>query len=127
MLDSLESELFGVEPAQLNDPKFEVDRTFQGEEALARVAKSLAEGRPYSLAFIDMRMPPGWDGMRTIEEILDIDPELPLVTCTAFSDYTPEQVVERIGLTEGYLFIRKPFEPTDIRRIVDRMARVMAA
>src|SRR5580700_1797307 len=71
---ALELELFG-ETAKLpmeagasdDGPVFEMDSAYQGEEALAMVERAVAEDRPYPMAFMDVRMPPGWDGIETTE------------------------------------------------------------
>lgn len=122
----LEASLFG-ESAAASGPKIQLDTAFQGEEAAKMTARALAENRPYSLAFVDMRMPPGWDGLRTMEEMKKIDPGVNFVVCSAYSDYTPDQVCQRLEIRDGILFIRKPFDPADVRMIAGRMsARVPA-
>ena len=50
------------------------------------VKRALAENRPYAMAFVDVRMPPGWDGVETIARIWEVDPELQVVVCTAYAD-----------------------------------------
>src|SRR5678815_957283 len=52
--------------------RIEVDSAFQGEEALARVEQALQAKAPYAMAFVDMRMPPGWDGLETIHRLWKI-------------------------------------------------------
>src|ERR1051325_1173426 len=65
--DSLAASLFDDEtPVPASDSPFEVDLAWQGQEGLEKVRSALAEGRPYALAFVDGRMPPGWDGVETI-------------------------------------------------------------
>ena len=63
---------------------FELDSAYQGQEALEMVKQALAENRPYAMAFVDVRMPPGWDGIETIARIWEVDPELQIVVCTAY-------------------------------------------
>ena len=64
-----EALLFGDSPETEEDVHFEVDSAFQGQEGLDRVVEARANGCPYSLAFVDIRMPPGWDGVETLEQI----------------------------------------------------------
>ena len=78
--------------------------------------QALSEGRPYATAFVDMRMPPGWDGVETIEHLWEADPNLQVVICTAFTDYTWEQTVARLGKTDRLLIVKKPFESLEIRQ-----------
>ncbi len=84
-LGQTENLLFGTlstTPAQ----HFELDSAFQGREALDKLEAALANDRPYAMAFIDMRMPPGWDGLETIERLWQVDPKLQVALCTAYSD-----------------------------------------
>src|SRR5581483_2639327 len=61
-LDDLESVLFENTAPRTASSLFEVDSAYQGQESLEMVKQSLAEDRPYAMAFVDVRMPPGWDG-----------------------------------------------------------------
>lgn len=122
-LTSLESELFGppdppkapvgVQPAVT----FHVDCASQGAEALALVQAAVAAGATYAMAFVDMRMPPGWDGLRTIEELWRVDPDLEIVICSAYSDYTDQDIAARLGTTDQVLFLDKPFNATEVRQL----------
>ena len=93
-------------------PMFQIDTAWQGEEGLAYVKHALAEGAPYALAFVDIRMPPGWDGIKTIHNIWKMDKNIQIVICTAFSDYTWEETVEELGITDNLLILKKPFDFT---------------
>src|SRR5690606_31488412 len=79
---------------------FQIDTADQGEEGLALAQHALAEGRPYAMAFVDGRMPPGWDGVETIEHLWQACPDLQVVLCTAFSDYSWNAVVRRLGFSD---------------------------
>jgi diguanylate cyclase (GGDEF)-like protein len=95
---------------------FEIDSAYQGEEGLQMVQKALEEGRPYALAFVDIRMPPGWDGVDTVRRIWEVDPEILIVICSAYSDYSWEQMVEHLGRTDRFLILKKPFEQIEVRQ-----------
>jgi len=121
-LDELEAELFGDEKndeAITGDQNvaYEVDSAFQGQEALKMVDKAEEEGRPYALIFMDVRMPPGWDGIETIGRIWVKHPYLEMVLCTAYSDYTWDDIVERLGCTDKLLFLRKPFDSVAVQQM----------
>jgi diguanylate cyclase (GGDEF)-like protein len=120
-LDELESELFGSDEADnqnRNDgTSYEVDSAFQGQEALAMVDKAAAEGRPYALIFMDVRMPPGWDGIETIAHIWAKHPYVEMVLCTAYSDYTWDDIVAKLGCTDKLLFLRKPFDAVAVQQM----------
>src|SRR5436190_18647133 len=62
-LRSMEAALFSQTEAAADTMRFELDSAFQGQQALEMVKQSLADNRPYALAFVDVRMPPGWDGI----------------------------------------------------------------
>ena len=79
-------------------------------EGLERVRQALAEGRPYAMAFMDVRMPPGWDGIETTAKIWEIDPDLQVVICTAYSDYSWSKMIEQLGQSDKLLILKKPFD-----------------
>jgi two-component system NtrC family sensor kinase len=85
-LDEAQAALFGSSPAPRKQVNFVLDSAYQGQEGLALVAGALKDGRPYALAFVDIRMPPGWDGVETISRLWAADPDLQVVICTAYSD-----------------------------------------
>ena len=114
-LVELEAALFGtpaLAPAQ--SIVFEMDSAFQGREALEKLKAARAEGRPYAMAFIDVRMPPGWDGIETIEQLWKEDPSLQVVLCTAFSDYAWPAVLARLDARDRLLILKKPFDPIEV-------------
>lgn len=120
-LNALEATLFDT-PEPTRRQSFEVDYAFQGEEGVRRVRDALAEERPYALAFIDMRMPPGWDGVQTIQAIWDTDPDVQVALCTAFSDFTLEQLGERLDMRDRLLILKKPFDSIEIQQIAITMS-----
>lgn len=97
--------------------KFEIESAYQGEEAAALVKARRAEGRPFALAFVDIRMPPGWDGIRTIDEIWKHDTDVQTIVCTAYSDYTWEQMVQRLGRSDRLLVLKKPFDTVEVSQM----------
>ncbi|MFL7964021.1 EAL domain-containing protein [Pseudomonas kielensis] len=118
-LDDTESLLFGT--PQVSRLQFQIDSAYQGEEALELVKRAQAEGQPYALVFADMRMPPGWDGLQTIEELWKADPRLQIALCTAFSDYSWETMSERIEFDDQLLILKKPFDTLEIRQMASAM------
>ncbi|MFN0206681.1 MAG: hybrid sensor histidine kinase/response regulator [Planctomycetota bacterium] len=93
---------------------FEIDSAFQGAEALEKVKIAKQENRPYAMAFVDIRMPPGWDGVRTIEEMWKVDTELQAAICTAYSDYSWDQTIARLGSSDRLLILKKPFDAVEV-------------
>ena len=114
-LDLLESELLGGTGAAAV-PKFEMDSAFQGEEGVRKAQLAQSSGRPYALAFVDMRMPPGWDGLKTIEHLWRVDPAIQVVICSAHSDYEWNEVMARLNHSDKLLVLRKPFEPIEVQQ-----------
>ncbi len=108
-----EAILLGEAPSRQKRTAFEIDSAYQGREGVEIAKKALADGRPYSMAFVDMRMPPGWDGLETIERLWAVDPHIQVVICSAHSDYDWFDVVARLGRSDQLLVLRKPFEPIE--------------
>ena len=117
----LKEELFGessVESADVFvDTEYSIDDAYQGNEAVEMVSRAKSSGMPYSLIFMDVRMPPGMDGIKTIEGIWKIDPDVGVVICTAYSDYSWNQIVSQLGQNDNLLFIRKPFDNVSLKQI----------
>lgn len=117
-LDQLEAALFdGPAAPAAAAVVFDLDSAYQGQEALELVVAARASGRPYGLAFVDMRMPPGWDGLETIERLWQVDPDLQVVICTAYSDYSWEEVRARLGERDALLILKKPFDSIEVIQI----------
>ncbi len=108
-----DAELFGTQPPVF----FDIDTASQGEEALQMVLQSLAEERPYAMAFIDVRMPPGWDGIETTQRIWAACPDLQVVICTAFSDCSWNEMREQINPRDRLLVLKKPFDTIEARQL----------
>jgi diguanylate cyclase (GGDEF)-like protein len=114
-LQDLEASLFGeTAPARHVPIDFRLDSAYQGADALALVQQALNDHQPYSVAFIDMRMPPGWDGLETIERLWAVDPDLQMVICSAYSDHDWKDVVGRLGRTDNLLVLKKPFDVIEV-------------
>lgn len=111
--------LLAISPPTAGDalPRFELHFAAQGEEGFALVDKSVDEGNPFALAFLDIRMPPGWDGMETARRIRQRDPNIELVIVTAYSDRSRAEIVKTVGSPDKLLFLRKPFDPEELRQI----------
>ena len=122
-LDVLEANLFGDSVVADARPNFEVDSAHQGQEGVAMVHQALSEGRPYSMAFVDMRMPPGWDGLKTIERLWITDPDVQVVICSAHTDYDWTEVVQRLGHSDKLLVLRKPAEPIEVLQCATALSR----
>jgi two-component system, sensor histidine kinase and response regulator len=115
-----EAALFGDPPTSASpatqpgaSEPFELESAMSGEDALAAVQRAIAAKRTYAMAFIDVRMPPGWDGVETTKRLWQVDPDLQVVICTAYSDYTWPETVAALGRTDRLLILKKPFDPIE--------------
>ena len=116
-----EAALFGDEEQIFAWPKFEIDSAYQGQEGLSLIEKSLLEGRPYALAFVDVRMPPGWDGIETTCKIWEKYPDLQVVICTAYSDYSWEEMLRTLGYSDRMVILKKPFDNIEVLQLAIAM------
>ena len=115
-LDALASELFGDDGSapEADEPQFECVHHNQGLDAVGEVEAALAAGNPFSVAFIDVRMPPGIDGKETAKRIRALDPEINLVIVTGFSDFSPIEIAREAGPADKIFYIAKPFEVAEV-------------
>ncbi len=81
------------------------------------VSQSIREGRPYAMAFVDVRMPPGWDGIETIGHLWKVDPDLLVVICTAYSDYDWRDMAQHLGCMYRWQILKKPFDNIEVRQL----------
>jgi diguanylate cyclase (GGDEF)-like protein len=109
-----EAGLFGEQPPDTARPRFDLDSAMQGRDGVELARAALAEGRPYSVTFVDMRMPPGWDGLETVEQLWKIDPDVQVVICSAYTDYDWLDLLARLGHSDKLIVVKKPFEPIEI-------------
>ncbi|ATX82116.1 PAS domain S-box-containing protein [Mariprofundus ferrinatatus] len=116
--DSLAADILGHEAEnEVAMPVYEVDCASQGSQGVELVQKAGEEGRPYAVAFVDVRMPPGWDGVETIKHIWQVDPDIQVIIVTAYSDYSWERIQKELGATDQLLVLKKPFESVEIQQI----------
>jgi two-component system cell cycle sensor histidine kinase/response regulator CckA len=119
--NEMEAVLFDED--QPDEMVFELDSAYQGQEGFEMVKQALAENRPYALAFVDVRMPPGWDGIETIARIWEIDPELQVVVCTAYADYSWEQMRAKVGQPDSLLVLKKPFDNIEVQQLAHALTK----
>ena len=117
--DDLEAEMFGddVAPAADAGIAFELTSTHQGEEGVAACQKALADGNPFAMAFVDMRMPPGIDGLETVRRLWEVAPDLQVVICSAYTDYSWDEVRATLGYSSRLLILKKPFENVEVHQM----------
>ncbi len=111
-------ELFGHDAAVRHlDLSFDLAGAMQEQEALEMVRQAQAEGRPFSLALMDVRVPPGWDRIETAARIWEVDPSIQIVICTAHSDYSLAEIVVRVGRSDGFVLLKKPINLVEVQQL----------
>ena len=96
-MDAAKAAFFGTAATETKTSGFLIDSAFQGQEALEMILEAKRVGDPYAMAFVDIRMPPGWDGVETVSRLFQHDADIQIVICTAYSDYSWDEMIERIG------------------------------
>src|ERR1700722_580522 len=123
-LSDAEILLFGDAAATpAHRPGYALDFALQGQLAVQLVKRARADGHPYTMAFVDMRMPPGWDGLETIEHLWKTDPDVQVVICSAHTDYDWTEVVARLGHSDKLLVLRKTAEPIEVLQCATALSR----
>ncbi|HYV32039.1 MAG TPA: PAS domain S-box protein, partial [Candidatus Binatia bacterium] len=120
-MDKTEAALFGATAPDAGSASFELDSATQGAEGLEKVRRAVTEGRPYAMAFIDVRMPPGWDGIETTWKIWEVYPDLQVVICTAYSDYSWDEMIAKIGQSDRLAILKKPFDNIEVLQLANSM------
>ncbi|MCY2960517.1 MAG: response regulator [Planctomycetota bacterium] len=115
------SAFFGGDEEPAPEVTYEIDSAYQGEEGLAKVGASLACGRPYALVFMDVRMPPGWDGIETLARIFEVDARIQAVICTAYSDHSWDHILARLGRSDRLLILKKPFDNVEVQQLASAL------
>ena len=115
--DELEACLFEDYTSDELIIEYELDSVFQGEEGYKKVITANEEGHPYEMAFVDMRMPPGWDRLETINNIWAIDSKIQRVICTAYSDYTWNEVLFHRGASDRLIILKKLFDMVEVQQL----------
>ncbi len=123
---ALETELFGGSSKQPPPPpreSYDLTTALQGEEGFNKIREARERALPFAMAFIDIRMPPGWDGLQTAKMIREVDKEIEIVMVTAYSDRNRQEIVERVGMPERLLYLKKPFDPDEVRQLAMCLTR----
>ena len=125
---NLRERLFSKPPEQLAKNLSPSDTAFApvfcggAEAAVAAVREALAADDPFAVAFLDMRMPPGPDGVWAAARIRELDPAIEIVVCTAYSDVDPRDIGAMVPPEEKLSYLQKPFHPHEIRQMTISLA-----
>lgn len=119
-LSDLEAELFGSEPDTAPAPReaeFDIKTVRQGEQAVEAVQTAMDNGTPFSVAFLDVRMPPGITGVEAARQIRAIDPKISIVFVTGYSDIPLPEIKRIVPPPERLFYLQKPIQPPDIQKM----------
>ncbi|MEM6363843.1 MAG: ATP-binding protein [Planctomycetota bacterium] len=100
------------------------DLTFasQGKQAYEIVQRELDRGLHFALAFVDMRMPPGWDGVETIKRLWTLDADLHVVICTAYTDHSWKSIIDELGRSDQLMILKKPFDDIEVIQLATALS-----
>jgi len=124
-LDDMADSLFGKtdQDPVYKEIQYQLESAYQGEEALKMIEQAEMEGDGYSLVFMDVRMPPGLDGIKTISRIWEQYPSMEIVICTAYSDYSWVDIIDILGPSDHLLVLKKPFDADEAQQMALAMTR----
>ncbi len=119
LVQSMRDRLMGIEEDRHTSapkivPQYDIDTAGQGEDAFEMVQAAIDNKAPYAVMFTDMRMPPGWDGLKTAKKVREIDRNIEIVIMTAYADHTQGTIAAEVGMPEKLLYIKKPFQTEEI-------------
>jgi two-component system, sensor histidine kinase and response regulator len=118
LLAQAEADIFGdTSPGASASTAFSLDSAYQGQEGVELARKANAAGQPYAMAFVDMRMPPGWDGVETTLRLWEVEPDLQIVICSAYSDYSWGDLIAKIGQSDRLVILKKPFDNVEVLQL----------
>ncbi len=120
-VQSLKAALFDDTQKAATEAEFELVSAYQGQEALELVKQALTENRPFAMAFLDVRMPPGWDGIETAVQLWKVCPHLQIVICTAYSDYSWDEMRARLDKPDSLVILKKPFDNVEVQQLAHAM------
>jgi diguanylate cyclase (GGDEF)-like protein/PAS domain S-box-containing protein len=122
-LDQLVFNLFGESKTNSSNIRYKVDFAINGQLGLDLVKKAQEENNPYLISFIDMRMPNGWNGLKTIQEIWKFQANLNIVLCTAHSDISWDEINASLPTNDRFLILKKPFDTYEVKQIAMSFVR----
>ena len=92
-------------------PNFEIQSAMQGQEGLSKLEEALREGKPFTSPSSTCACRPAGTACKPSSDLWQADPNVQVVICTAYSDYSWEEISKKLGLTDRLLILKKPFDP----------------
>ena len=122
-LNETKAAIFGELETTVSQKSFELDSAYQGREGVEKVRQAIKAQRPYAMAIVDSRIPPGQDGIETVKQIWKEQPDIQIVICTAYSDYTWEEIIEQLRQTDQLLILKKPFDNIEVYQLASALTK----
>lgn len=119
-LIDLAASIFGEQP-RVTPNDYQIDFAIRGQDGVQKVKDAILEGWPYVIAFVDMRMPNGWGGLETIKNLWIADSQLQIVLCTAYSDYSWDEIRAQLSRRDRFLILKKPFDNIEVQQMVETL------
>jgi signal transduction histidine kinase/AmiR/NasT family two-component response regulator len=120
-LQDARSAFFGETESLDDGIEFDLVTASQGQEGVELLRQAVEREENFAMAFVDVRMPPGIDGLQTIKGLWEIDPDLQVVICTAYSDYSFDEIIGELGHSDRLLILKKPFDPVEVRQLASAL------
>lgn len=120
-LVDLAASIFGEQDQKKAIGDYQIDFALRGQDGVDKVKSAMNEGWPYVIAFVDMRMPNGWGGLETIKNLWLADSQLQIVLCTAYSDYSWEEIRAQLSKRDRFLILKKPFDNIEVQQMVETL------
>ena len=115
-IQDLQAQLYGTDSSPANAFPYDITYHQQANDAIQAVRVALNNNQPYAMTFLDVRMPPGPDGVWAAEKIRGLDPLINIVMVTAYSDIDPAEISSRVQPLDKLLYIQKPFHIQEIQQ-----------
>jgi len=123
VLDALAAELFASKDVEDDEPRFDVVACSQGDDAISLARKAADGGEPFDVVILDVRMPPGIDGVEAGSQIRELDPDVEIVFVTGFSDVPLEELQRRVPPPMKLHYFNKPLSFIQLAQDVASMVR----
>jgi PAS domain S-box-containing protein len=121
-LSDLEAELFGENVVDRERVNYELCLCRQADEAVEKVEEAVRDGRPFAIAFLDVRMPPGADGVVAAERIRKLDHQINIVFVTGYSDMPLEQIASRVPPADKLFYLQKPLHAAELKQFANALS-----
>ena len=122
-LDALSAELFAIDTAPEAEPKFELTACSQGADAITLAKEAANDGHPFDVVILDVRMPPGIDGVETGSQIREMDDDVEIVIVSGYSDISMDELQRRVPPPMRLHYFSKPLSFSQLAQDVVTMIK----